>query len=75
MKKRIADIQPQVTELIKRTLEQSLVYVVQVNEVVLEPKAHIVNRDNYVYQISPDRLSMVDKLIKNIIYRNLLGLE
>ena len=75
MKRRIADIQPQVTELIKRTLEQSLVEVVQVNEVVLEPKAHIINRADYVYQISPDRLSMVDKLIKNIIYRNLLGLE
>ncbi len=75
MRKRIADIKPQVTELIKRTLEQSLVEVVQVNEVVLEPKAHIINRADYVYQISPDRLSMVDKLIKNIIYRNLLGLE
>lgn len=73
--RRVAIIEPQIKVLIKTTLEQSLVEVVQVNEVVLEPKAHIVNRANYVYELSPDRVNQVDKLIKNIIYRQMLGFE
>jgi hypothetical protein len=72
---REAIIEPQIKALIKTTLEQSLVEVVQVNEVVLEPKAHIVNRAQYVYELSPDRVNQVDKLIKNIIYRQMLGFE
>ena len=66
--RKVAIIEPQIKALIKTTLEQSLVDVVQVNEVVLEPKAHIVNRAQYVYELSPDRASQVDKLIKNIIW-------
>jgi len=73
--RKVAIIEPQIKALIKTTLEQSLVDVVQVNEVVLEPKAHIVNRSQYVYELSPDRASQVDKLIKNIIYRQLLGFD
>lgn len=73
--RRVAIIEPQIKVLIKKTLEQSLVEVVQVNEVVLEPKAHIVNRAQYVYELSPDRVNQVDKLIKNIIYRQMLGFE
>jgi len=75
MRKRVKVIAGQVKPLIKTILEQSLVDKVQVNVVELLPLAHIVNKTQYVYEISPQRMSEVDRFIKNLIYRNMLGID
>jgi hypothetical protein len=74
-KKRVRAIEPELKAIIKTTMQQSLVDTVQVNEVVILPKAHIVNKTQYVYEISPQRMSEIDTFIKRLIYRNMLGLE
>lgn len=55
-------------------LEQSLVDTIQVNEVQIPPMpAMIVNRTKYIYELSADRMTSVNRFISDIIYEHILG--